>query len=584
MIYHTFLVSLRSLLLIIVLLIASFFVAHLAEAASLRVSPATGVYSANSTFTVRVVVNSEGKSVNAAEGTLTFNPRELAVVSVSRANSIFSLWVAEPAFSNTAGTITFSGGSPAGFTGTAGTIMDVTFRAIGSGTVRASLTNGSVLANDGRGTNILTTMSGGSYTIQAVTSTPSPEVIVEYVAPANTPAAPVITSATHADSSAWYPNNEATLSWNLPSGITEVRTLLNDLPTSVPTKVYESPITEITLTDLPEGESYFHLQFRNADGWGKVTHYRLAVDRTAPTGVVITRDQSIDLASPVQSLVVSTDPDTSGIKEYIAMINDDGPYTFPVNASGTVTLPPLTPGYYVVQLEVVDAAGNRTIGTQSFTISSFDRPLFTEYPTEINQGVIPVIKGLTRPRATVDVIVRQVGAEATLTTVTANESGEFIFIPAGRFVSGVYELTAQATDEYGAQSELSHLIRFIVQEPGFIRIGSYIISALSIIVPLIALLGLLLVSIWYIAISIRRFRRAVTVESKEALDILHREFSTLQSALRDQEALLQADRKTGKLTKAEAETIQVLDLALQTAQRRVEKEIEDITKLTAKDT
>ncbi len=553
------------------------------EAASLTLSPATGVYTTNASFTARVVVNTQGKSINAAEGTLTFNPRELSVVSVSRANSIFSLWVTEPTFSNSAGTINFSGGSPTGYAGSGGTIMDVTFRAVGSGTVRASLTGGSVLANDGRGTNILTTMAGGSYTIQAVSSTPVPEVI-EYVAPANTPATPVITSNTHSDPVLWYATDEAVLRWVLPAGITGVRTLLDDVPSTIPTRVYESPISEITLSDLPEGISYFHLQFRNTDGWGRVAHYRLGVDTEAPSGVVVALGPDADLASPVQTLKITTDKDTSGVAEYVVMINDEGPYRFEATPSSTVTLPPLAPGYYVTQIEVVDNAGNRTIANQSFTISSFDRPLFTDFPSEINEQVIPVIKGMTRPRAAVDVIVRQVGGEVTESTVVADDTGEFTFIPAGRFLSGVYELTAQATDEYGAQSELSHVIRIAVQEPGYVRFGSLMISALSIIIPLVALLGLLVLSIWYVVLRVRRFRRRVRIESTEALDILHREFSSLQTELRNQETLLQADRKTGKLSKAESETIEALDRALQTAQRRVEKEIEDITNLTSNQT
>ena len=76
-----------------------------AEAATLRLSPATGGYTAGSTFTVQVVINTEGAGVNAAEGTLSFNPSELSVVSVSRGASIFNLWTQEPSFSNGAGTI-----------------------------------------------------------------------------------------------------------------------------------------------------------------------------------------------------------------------------------------------------------------------------------------------------------------------------------------------------------------------------------------------------------------------------------------------------------------------------------------------
>jgi phage-related minor tail protein len=81
----------------------------------------------------------------------------------------------------------------------------------------------------------------------------------------------------------------------------------------------------------------------------------------------------------------------------------------------------------------------------------------------------------------------------------------------------------------------------------------------------------------------KRFKGVVRIESVEALDILHREFSNLQSELRNQETALQKSRKTNKLSKAEAQTIEVFDRALQNSQRAVEKEIEDVTRLTKKD-
>src|SRR3990167_2971187 len=154
-------------------------------AATLSLSPSTGVYTTGSTFTARVIVNTEGKPINAAEGTVKFNPAEITVVSVNRTGSIFNLWVTEPTFSNSAGTISFSGGMPSGYTGSAGTIFNITFRTTNASNAKVNITNGSVLANDGMGTNVLSSMNGGSYTISAASVSPAPEV-VEYVAPANT--------------------------------------------------------------------------------------------------------------------------------------------------------------------------------------------------------------------------------------------------------------------------------------------------------------------------------------------------------------------------------------------------------------
>ena len=558
--------------------------ALVASAATLSASPSTGVYNTGSTFSVQVIVNSGGKSINAAEGTLSFNPSELSVVSASRGSSIFNLWVAEPTFSNSAGTVSFSGGLPSGYVGGAGNIMSVTFRAKGSGPVKLSFSSGSVLANDGSGTNVLTSMNGGNYTIQAATPTPAPEqVIVEYVAPANTPSAPSVSSPTHADQTKWYTAKDATLNWDLPSGIVAVRTSLDTKSTAVPTKVYDTPIRTLKIPDLSEGVSYFHIQLKNKDGWGKVTHYRLAVDSAKPSEIKISKPENADTNNPEQQLAVVVTDATSKVKRFKVQI--DNSEAFEVTRekeTDTIKLPSVGPGYHTVIIEAFDEAGNSVIGNYSFNVESFEKPIFTEYPNEINEQVIPVIKGKTRPNATVEVTLTKIGAEPVTYKVTADAEGVFTFIPEGKFSTGVYEIKARATDQYGAQSLDSDSVRIAVQQSGFIRVGSLLVSFLSVIVPLIGLTGLAVVGSWYMIMYLRRFRKEIKKESTEALDILHREFTSLQTELRNQEALLQESRKTKKLTKTEADMIEVFDKALQNSQRNVEKEIIDVTRLGSK--
>ena len=251
-------------------------------------------------------------------------------------------------------------------------------------------------------------------------------------------------------------------------------------------------------------------------------------------------------------------------------------------ATGTLKLPSLGPGYHTVIIEAFDEAGNSIIGNYSFNIESFEKPVFTEYPNEINEQVIPVIKGKTRPNATVEITLTKVGAEPATFKVISDGEGAFTFIPEGKFSTGVYEIKARATDQYGAQSLDSDTIRIAVQQSGFIRIGSMLVSFLSVIIPLIGLTGLAVLGSWYMVMYLRRFRKEIKKESTEALDILHREFTSLQSELRNQETLLQESRKTKKLTKTEAEMIEVFDRALQNSQRNVEKEIIDVTRLGSK--
>jgi hypothetical protein len=131
-------------------------------------------------------------------------------------------------------------------------------------------------------------------------------------------------------------------------------------------------------------------------------------------------------------------------------------------------------------------------------------------------------------------------------------------------------------------SERSDVIKIAVQQPGYIQVGGFVVSVLSIIIPLIALVVLGGFGLWYLFLYLARFRSRVNKESTEALDILHREFTLLQSTLRDHEAELQTSRKTKKLTIAEAEMVEAIDMALQAAQKKVEKEIIDVTKLSNK--
>ena len=564
-----------------VLILAVLFLLPLSGiAATLSVTPNTGVYNAGSSFTVKVVVNTAGKSINAAEGSLKFNPQELTVVSVDRSNSIFNLWVTEPTFSNSAGTITFSGGMPSGYTGSSGTVFNVTFRSASASTARVSLTGGSVLANDGQGTNVLSSMNGGTFTIQPISNSPIPEV-VEYVPPANTPGLPQITSVTHSDQQSWYTTKEAVLKWTLPVGITQVRTLLDDKATAIPTKVYEQPISEIRLADLPEGVSYFHLQFKNSDGWGKVAHYRLAIDSVKPISFSINQAEDNDFSNPEQVLKLVTEDKTSTVNRYQIKIDNQEPFEFiDKDKKGEVTLPKLEPGYHAIIIEAFDQSGNSVIATYSFTIVAFTKPTFTDYPDELNEGVIPVIRGLTKPGAEVTVELQMIGADPVNYTVFADSDGIFSFIPSGSLVKGVYQLTATAQDQYGAKSEVSEPIRIAVQEPGYIQIGSFIVSVLSILVPLVAMVVLLVIGTIFMLTYFRRFRSNVSRESSEIVAVLTKEFKQLSQLLEVKEKELVEAKKSKKLTQHEADMFMEIKAALKISENQIKKEAADVENLS----
>jgi hypothetical protein len=461
--------------------------------------------------------------------------------------------------------------------------MSVTFKSLTSGAARVAISGGSVLAADGRGTNVLTNMNGGAYTLAAVASQPTPEVIVEYVAPANTPTAPQVTSVTHPDQNSWYQKTDAVLSWKLPAGVTAVRTLLDTQAVSVPTKVYDNPISTLSLTDVPQGISYFHVQLKNADGWGRVTHYKLAIDSKKPESLSIAVASDTDASNPEQNLILLVQDATSPVLKFKVQLDGASPFDFiATSSSSSLPLPSVNPGYHTVVIEAFDAAGNSIANSFSFTVTSFEKPIFTEYPTTLGLGVIPAIKGITKSGAKVTVSLTTPQSESKDYEVLAQADGSFMFIPEDPFVVGVYSLTAVATDVSGAKSEPSDAIKMYVTKPGYLVIGSFLVSLLSVVIPLVALLVLTWFMVLYCIGRIRTLRARVLLESREVEAMLLKEFAHIRSVLTDQETKLLALRKTSKLTLAEEELINEIDSALKIAETRVTKEVHDVTRLVSK--
>ena len=163
---------LTSLAFTALLFVSVFTFAQAQSSGSLFLSPGTGVYTAGDFFTVRVLSNTGVGPINAAEGLISFNKSEVQVIDANTAGSIFNLWVTEPEYSNSAGTITFAGGSPKGYTGASGQIFSITFKAIAEGVSNVTWTSGVMSAADGKGTNVLSGMGGGKYTISAKDTTP----------------------------------------------------------------------------------------------------------------------------------------------------------------------------------------------------------------------------------------------------------------------------------------------------------------------------------------------------------------------------------------------------------------------------
>ncbi|KKT91135.1 MAG: hypothetical protein UW93_C0012G0001, partial [Parcubacteria group bacterium GW2011_GWC1_45_13] len=144
--------------------------------ASLYISPLTENPRALSNFTVTIKADSLGEPVNAVRGVLTFPRDRLEIIGISKIGSILNLWVEEPRFSNVDGTLKFQGGVPnPGFMGSGGTVLHVIFRAKSAGATSLIWKEGEVLANDGKGTNILTGLQNLDFFVDEAFAAQAPE-------------------------------------------------------------------------------------------------------------------------------------------------------------------------------------------------------------------------------------------------------------------------------------------------------------------------------------------------------------------------------------------------------------------------
>lgn len=172
-----------------------------ASAATLAVAPSSLTVNAGSDFTVNIIILSPDQAINAASGQLSFSASGLRAIGISKEASMMNLWVQNPSFSNAAsgGTVNFAGVvlNP-GWTGADGTVISVEFQALTPGTDQIAFATGTVLANDGSGTDVLTTTYPANITV--VSAPPG--------APAGT--TPPVTSGTAPSGTAEAPTTSTT--------------------------------------------------------------------------------------------------------------------------------------------------------------------------------------------------------------------------------------------------------------------------------------------------------------------------------------------------------------------------------------
>ena len=555
------------------------------QSASLFLSPSSGTYTVGNTFDIAVRVNTGGVAINAAQGSLVFDPDKLAVVSVGKESTIFSLWTQDPIFSNSLGTISFGGGIPnPGFSGSAGTIMVIKFRARTADGATVSFSSGSVLANDGRGTNILSSLGGGSYVLRATTSvpppatpTPTPDDTSQEQTASGRIGAPVVTSSTHPDERKWFSNNSPKLQWELLAGVTAISYAIDKNSRTNPGFITTNIVNEETFPDLTDGIWYLHINFRTASGWGPLTHRQVLIDTTSPSPFDIVTDDRSDTTHPQPLLHFSSADATSGIERYEVKIGTGEIFSAPSN---TLEMPLQAPGRHDVTVWAVDKAGNKRAAFASVFIEPLPNPpVITDYPARLSPDETLTVRGKSSyPNTDVLLTMRGENNFFNEAKIPTNENGNWQYTHDERLGDGLYTIFAVAKDERGALSLPSTEVTTAVEPPALIKFGNLAIDFLTTIITLVVLLGALIVGTWYGWFRFHNWQRRLHKETLDAERALHSAFDALHEEFSAQFKELEKAKHSRKLTKEEENLHSALNKNLKIAEKFVSKELKDIEK------
>lgn len=552
-----------------------------AHAANLYFSPSSGSHAVGTALSVSVYVSSADQAMNAASGIISFPQDKLEVTSLSKNGSIFGLWVQEPSFSNSAGTVNFEGIvlNP-GFTGSVGKIISISFRVKTAGQAALTFSSGSALANDGKGTNILTGLGDAAFSLGGAVPLTVPEATTP--GEAGTPAAPAIFSPTHPDPNKWYAISDAKFVWSLPQDADAIRLLVGRLPRAIPTINYIPPVASKELPNLEDGIWYFHARFRNSVGWGEVSHFRFQIDTEKPDRFDIREITRSDLTEPKAKFIFDASDKASGIDHYEVQIDNENPQAWQDDGRHIYETNALPPGKHTLIAKAVDKAGNVSANSAEFSIEALEPPIITEWPRELQSGEELTVKGTTKyPDVQVAVWLQRGNDDAKSQITKSDGKGNFVFVAEEKPKDGVYKLWAEVVDERGARSLPTEKLTIAVKRPAFLQIGSWAVSLLAVVIPLVALIFVLLFIVWYGWHKFASFRKKLKnlrKEVREAESALHKAFDMLKEDIRDQVKLLEKTKTKRELTEEEEKIIKQLRKDLDDAEKFVRKEIEDIEK------
>lgn len=559
-----------------------------AAGASLYIAPASGTHVIGSTFTVSVKVNTGGQVINAAEGSLSFDSDLIEFVSASRSGAVFNLWTTEPSLSGT--NVIFGGGIPGqGYNGTAGHVCSITFRTKKAGNANIRFTSGAVLANDGKGTNVLSSMGSAAYVIapkvapppttntdntntKPSTKTDTPKIEKKEEIEYNKP---IIVSETHSDQNKWFNGNNIKFSWKLPENVEGVSVLLDENSVADPGPKSDGLFDSKEYFEVEDGIHYLHLKFRDGNRWGTIAHYRIMIDTMPPK--VFEAKVETEQESDWPVLYFETKDDDSGMEKYEIIVGSLEEHSFTMKADDKfLSLKGLEVGEHTAMVRAIDKAGNERVSTINFRINPIDTPEILNYPHEFRSSDNFYMNGIAVENAKVNVYIQKENQIIASSTVQADSQGNWFYIYDANLDNGRYVAWVEAINDKGIKSDFSKKVSFLVTPPIFTTIGDFVVDYFTVFVSLIFMIVLIVILILFVMSLIRKKLRKETVEVEH---VLHSNLEDLKKIVDQEFTKLKKYENTEEYNKEKQKMKLRLKKKIEVAEKSIMKEVLDVEEI-----
>lgn len=495
------------------LVLSVFFPLAAFASSNLFLTPASGSYPVDEPTEVRVIVESTEK-ISAIEANLEFDPKMLSIKIIKSSDKVS--WIASPFVDEEEGKISFSGiiSKDAPLSSELLALSVVGLRP-GSPEIRF-VSGASAVAADGTGGNTLGKVTHASFDILTDEGEASQGVDGEVLGVNDSVLS--ITSPDITDQSAWYALKSVILNWTLPFEVNSVLTGLTKKQEDVGYKLVNTATTTRVLSDLEDGEWYFHLTPKGK-ALSDTAHFRIAIDNEAPLIGTTTERERQDKRDPNIKYFIEASDKTSGISHFEMMINggsssrweDDGTHEYSFRAEGI--------GEHDLTISAFDKANNRSETHMRFSILPLDEPRITLLRNKVPEASPIVAEILGMPNASA-VVTFEGGTVRNEDTISLDNNGRASYILKESVLPGNYQIQVVQKLENGAISKGTTRVDIEVTPSIIGYIGRNLAISIALIPVILVGILYLLFRLGIISWFVRRRMRNKSIQKVAPLSLM----------------------------------------------------------------